>query len=183
MYMPKGIADLKRTAHELYRTQRAQAAQRTRATRATQRTADMAGGIKMSGKWSNEDLRAWMIKADFGDYYEDCGHFTTVLYNGAFTTLTFIKKKDGVSGSEADRPSYAVVSSIRKHFMDRLSGNYFAHEAQMVKGLTREEGNALWQALKSTEWTSKNHTPCYDLGKALDRLPSDSTLKAKFMGA
>ena len=144
-----------------------------------------AGRIKMSTyrkPWNNEDLRKWMISADFPGY-EDCDHFTTVIYNGAFTTLTFIKKKEGVSGSEEDRPSYAVVSSIRKHFMNRVSGNYFAHEAQMVKTLTKEEGNALWRAIKSTEWTSKNHTFCYDLGKALDRLPSDSTLKAKFMGA
>ena len=145
----------------------------------------LEGSIKMSRDhrhWNNEDLRSWMIEADFPGY-EDCGHFTTVLYNGTFTTLTFIKKKDGVSGSEEDRPSYAVVSSIRKHFMDRLSGNYFAHEAQMVKSLTKEEGNLLWKALKSTEWTSKNHTFCYDLGKALDRLPSDSTVKQKFVGA
>ena len=132
--------------------------------------------------WNNDDLRAWMIQHDFPGY-EDCGHFTTVIYNGAFATFTFIKKKEGTPGSEEDRPSYAVVSSIRKHFMNRVSGNYFAHEAQMVKTLTKEEGNLLWKAIKSTEWTSKNHTLCYDLGKALDRLPSDSTLKNKFVGA
>lgn len=131
--------------------------------------------------WNNEDLRKWMIKSNFPDF-EDRGHFGAVIYNGTFTTLTFIKKKEGTLGSEEDRPSYAVVSSIRKHFMNRVSGNYYAHEAQTVKTLTKEEGNLLWKALKSTEWMSKNHTLCYDLGKALDRLPRDSTLKAKFNG-
>ena len=71
--------------------------------------------------WNNEDLRAWMIQHDFPGY-EDCGHFTTVIYNGAFATFTFIKKKEGTPGSEEDRPSYAVVSSIRKHFMNRVGG-------------------------------------------------------------
>ena len=123
--------------------------------------------------WNNEDLRTWMIQHDFPGF-EDCGHFTTVIYNGAFTTLSFIHRP----GAEGKAEKYAVVSSVRE-----CHGNAFAHYAKMVKELTKEEGNMLWKAIKSTEWTSKNHTFCYDLGKALDRLPSDSTLKAKFVGA
>ena len=126
----------------------------------------------MRKPWTNEDLRAWMIKADFPGY-EDCGHFGTVLYNGAFTTLSFIHRP-----ATGDKPeAYAVVSSVRE-----CHGNAFAHYAKMVKELTKEEGNQLWLAIKSTQWTSKNHTFCYDLGKALDRLPVNSTLKNKFVG-
>ena len=121
--------------------------------------------------WNNEDLRAWMIKADFAGY-EDCGHFSTVIYNGAFTTLSFIRK------TTAEGAKYAVVSSVRE-----CHGNSFAHYAKMVKELSKEEGNILWKAIKSTEWTSKNRTYCYDLGKALDRLPINSTLRQKFVGA
>ena len=121
--------------------------------------------------WSNEDLRAWMIQHDFAGY-EDCGHFSTVIYNGAFTTLSFIRR------ITEEKEEYAVVSSVRE-----CHGNAFAHYAKMVKQLTKEEGNLLWKAIKSTEWVSKNHTYCYDLGKALDKLPSDSTLKQKFIGA
>ena len=122
--------------------------------------------------WNNEDLRAWMIKADFPGY-TDCGHFSTVIYNGAFTTLRFIHRPETANKPEA----YAVVSSVRE-----CHGCDFAHYAKMVKELTKEEGNLLWRAIRSTEWTSKNRTKCYDLGKALDKLPANSTLKAKFNG-
>ncbi len=123
--------------------------------------------------WNNEDLRSWMVQHDFPGY-EDCGHFTTVLYNGALTTLTFIHRP----ATEDKAETFAVVSSIRE-----CHGNAFAHSAKMVKQLTKEEGNLLWRGIKSTEWTSKSRTKCYDRGKALDKLPSDSTLKAKFVGA
>lgn len=117
--------------------------------------------------WNNEDLRAWMIKADFPGC-EDCGHFGTVIYNGAFTTLSFIKKP----ATEGTAATYALVSSVRE-----CHRNCFEHKAKMVKELTREEGNLLWKAIKSTEWTTKSHNFCYDLGKALDKLPA--TLRAK----
>lgn len=123
--------------------------------------------------WSNEDLRQWMIKADFPGF-EDCAHFSTVIYNGTFTTLSFICKPE----TEEDPAIYKMVSSVRE-----CHGNAFAHYAKLVKELTKDEGNLLWKAIKSTEWTSRNHTFCYDLGKALDRLPSDSTTKQKFIGA
>ncbi|MBR2259035.1 MAG: hypothetical protein IJ899_17255 [Blautia sp.] len=122
----------------------------------------------MRKPWSNETLRVCMIKTNFPGY-EDCGHFGTVIYNGVFTTLSFIHK--------ADSEIYAVVSSVRE-----CHKNTFAHYPKMVKSVTKSEGNLLWRAIKSTEWTSRNHTYCYDLGKALDRLPVDSTLKQKFVG-
>ena len=120
-----------------------------------------------SRNWNNEDLRAWMIKAVFAGF-QDCGHFSTVLYNGAFTTLSFIRKGD---------EEFKVVSSVRE-----CHGNTFAHYAKLVKSLTKDEGNLLWKAIKSTEWTSRNNTICYDLGKALDRLPADCTIRQKFQG-
>ena len=42
--------------------------------------------------WNNEDLGAWMIKADFPDS-EVCGHFGMVIYNEALTPLSFIKNQ------------------------------------------------------------------------------------------
>ena len=124
---------------------------------------------EMRKPWNNETLRAWMIKTNFPEY-EDCGHFGTVIYNGVFTTLSFIHKK----GAE----EYAIISSVRE-----CHKNCFKHHPKMVKSVTKSEGNLLWKAIKSTEWTSRNHIICYDLGKALDKLPANSTLKAKFVGA
>ena len=123
--------------------------------------------------WNNEDLRQWMIKSDFPGF-EDRAHFSMVICNGAFTTLSFICRPE----TEDSPANYKVISSVRE-----CHGNAFAHYAKLVKGLTKDEGNLLWKAIKSTEWTSKNHTFCYDLGKALDRLPSDSTIRQKFIGA
>ena len=99
-----------------------------------------------------KDLRTKMIKENFPGY-EDCGHFERVVYNGVSTTLTFIHRP----GTE----KYVVVSSLKD-------------KPKMVKALTKDEGNLLWKAIKSS---------AYDLGKALDRLPANCTLRNKFVGA
>ncbi len=125
--------------------------------------------------WTNEDLRAWMIANDFYGS-EDKAHFGSVIYNGVWCTLSFIQKKD----------KYYVISSVREYvpgFGIFGGGGGYAHKAKLVKEVTKNEGNILYKAVKATKRTSKNNSIYYDLGKALDMIPSDSTLKQKFVGA
>lgn len=132
--------------------------------------------------WNNEDLRRWMVEAKFTDY-EDCGHFASVVYNGAWTTFTFLKRKDDAPKAAA-RPEFLVVSS-RTEFIcgARYSMEPSHYEAvpKMMKPVSKEDGNRLYRAILKTKRTSRRGGIFYDLGRALDSLPADSTLAQSFI--
>lgn len=120
--------------------------------------------------WTNEDLRVWMIQNDFFGS-KDCGHFSSVVYNGTFCTFSFIEKAG----------KYYVISSVREfEAATRFCSAGYVERAKMVKEVTKDEGNLLYRAIKATKKTSKKGYYYYDLGKALDMIPSDNTLKLKF---
>ena len=122
--------------------------------------------------WSEDDLRQAAISREFSDY-DDCGHFPNVLYKGEFYMVTFLRRKEGVPEIEA-RPEFAIAGTQREyiapdHYM-RLPGGWRA-SVRMLTVVEKEQGNALWKALKATQKSSKKSYFYYSLDKAAEAVP------------
>lgn len=121
--------------------------------------------------WSWEDVRKEGIKMRFPEYTETA-HLGSVLYNGTFTTITFLKKKDG--------DGYLVVSSKAEHYYK--AGNIWIETFYRVWKPTKDQGNNFYRQIRSTERVSKKGTKFYDLSKVKIAMAIDQASELKNCG-
>ena len=104
--------------------------------------------------WSWEDVRKEGIKNRFFDYTETA-HMNSVLYNGVFVNLTFLKKNEG--------EGFLIVSSKAEHY--QKAGNVWIETFYKVWKPTKNQGNSLYRALKATEKISKSGLKYFNLAR------------------
>ncbi len=104
--------------------------------------------------WSWEDVRKDGVRAMFPGYTETA-HMSGVLYNGTFSSLTFLKKNDD--------SEYRVVVSKAEHYYK--AGNCWIETFYRVWKPTKDQGNNLYLSLKATEKKSKSGNKFFNLGK------------------
>ena len=125
--------------------------------------------------WTDKSLRHEKLRSAFKDY-EICAEFPSVIYNGAWFTISFVRMGEGEE---------SVCKAVFGHRIgSRFYSNAFEYEITKVQDFANaDEGNNFYRAILKTKRVSKNHSIYYDLGKALDSLPSDSRLAQSFVGA
>ena len=137
--------------------------------------------------WTDRSLRREKINLTFPDS-EICAEFPSVVYNGAWVSISFIstsstaKESGEQESAEAGEKCYKAVFGHR--IGSRVCSNAFEYEITKVQDFAdADEGNSFYRAILKAKRVSKNKSIYYDLGKALDSLPSDSRLAQSFVGA
>ena len=129
----------------------------------------------MSG-WTDKSLRQDKIKNTFKDY-EICAELPSVVYNGAWASISFISK-------EAEDGTKTCKAVYGRRVGSKVYTSSFEYEITKVLDFKdADEGNTFYRALLKTKRMSRNKSVYCDLGKALDSLPSDSRLVQCMMGA
>lgn len=115
------------------------------------------------------------LNSTFRDY-EICAEFPSVVYNGAWFTISFVRMGEGEK---------SICKAVFGHRIgSRVYSNAFEYEITKVLDFANaDEGNTFYRAILKTKRVSKNRSIYYDLRKAIDSLPSDSRLAQSFVGA
>ena len=126
--------------------------------------------------WTDKSLRQNKINRTF-PYFEICAELPSVVYNGAWASISLISKED-----EDGKKTCKAVFGHR--IGSKVYTSSFEYEITKVLDFAdADEGNSFYRALLKTKRVSKNRSIYYDLGKALDTLPVDSRLVQSFVGA
>ena len=126
--------------------------------------------------WTDKSLRQNKINRTFPDF-EICAELPSVVYNGAWASISLISKED-----EDGKKTCKAVFGHR--IGSKVYTSSFEYEITKVLDFKdSDEGNDFYRALLKTKRVSRNKSTYYDLGRALDSLPSDSRLAQSMMGA